>query len=196
MLQGAKAHGWHNELGTADRVSRLIQQRFDVSFHPEHVRKILKERLHWTSQETQTGSVRERNDKEVERWKGDVELTRILREAGQRQAWPRRLPRRIGVRPDAVGAADLSAACARRRCWSAGTRRDKFSAISCVTLSPLARTPRAVLSTTAPQQDRACRGDVVAFLKEWWRQLRVVRSLWFGTGTASTNKSLLVKAFL
>jgi transposase len=50
LLQGAKSHGWHNELWTADRVTRLIRERFGVCYHPEHVRKILKGRLHWTSQ--------------------------------------------------------------------------------------------------------------------------------------------------
>jgi transposase len=48
LLRGAKSHGWHNELWTADRVARLIREHFGVSYHPEHVRKILKGRLHWT----------------------------------------------------------------------------------------------------------------------------------------------------
>ncbi len=69
---------------TADRVARLIQQRFGVSFHPEHVRKILKRRLAWTSQKPKR-KARERNDKEVERCKAD-ELPRILRQAFKRQA--------------------------------------------------------------------------------------------------------------
>ena len=49
LLQGAKAHGWRNELWTAARVARLIERHFGVSYHPEHVRKILKRRLGWTS---------------------------------------------------------------------------------------------------------------------------------------------------
>ena len=66
LLAGAKAHGWPNELWTADRVARLVRQRFDVSYHPEHIRKILKRRLGWTSQKPKR-KARERNDKEVER---------------------------------------------------------------------------------------------------------------------------------
>src|SRR5436190_24020698 len=36
LLQGAKKHGWANDLWTADRVTRLIRERFGVDFHPEH----------------------------------------------------------------------------------------------------------------------------------------------------------------
>jgi transposase len=52
-LQGAKAHGWRTELWTATRVADLIERHFEVSFHPEHVRKILKRKLGWTSQKPQ-----------------------------------------------------------------------------------------------------------------------------------------------
>jgi transposase len=46
LLEGATAHGWHNELWTAARVAALIRRHFGITFHPEHVRKILKRRLH------------------------------------------------------------------------------------------------------------------------------------------------------
>src|SRR5947209_7062729 len=45
LLQGAQAHGWPNQLWTADRVARLLRQRFGIAYHPEHVRKLLKRRL-------------------------------------------------------------------------------------------------------------------------------------------------------
>ena len=190
LLQGAKAHGWHNELGTADRVSRLIQQRFDVSFHPEHVRKILKQRLHWTSQKPKR-KVRERNDKEVERWKGD-ELTRILREAGQRQAHVVFLDESgFGLTPSVRRTLAPRGQTPVLECWD---RRDKFSAISCVTLSPWQGRPGLYfqllpLNKTVPAE------ETVAFLKEWWRQLRgPFTVVWDRHGIH--NKSLLVKAFL
>jgi transposase len=53
LKEGAKAHGWKTQLWTADRVAELIQRRFALRFHPEHVRKILKRRLRWTSQKPQ-----------------------------------------------------------------------------------------------------------------------------------------------
>lgn len=50
LLQGATAHGWHNNLWTAARVACVIERQFGISYHPEHVRKILKDRLMWTTQ--------------------------------------------------------------------------------------------------------------------------------------------------
>jgi transposase len=46
LLDGATAHGWPNDLWTAPRVAEVIRRHFGLSFHPEHVRKILKRRLH------------------------------------------------------------------------------------------------------------------------------------------------------
>jgi transposase len=45
-------------------VARLIERHFRISYHPEHVRKILKQRLGWTSQKPRR-LARERDDKEV-----------------------------------------------------------------------------------------------------------------------------------
>src|SRR5262249_13286262 len=67
LLEGAKHHGWPNQLWTAARVAALIERHFGLKYHPEHVRKILKRRLRWTSQKPQLRA-REQNDKEVERW--------------------------------------------------------------------------------------------------------------------------------
>jgi transposase len=53
LLKGAKAHGWRTELWTAARAAELIERHFGIHFHPEHVRKILKRRLRWTSQKPQ-----------------------------------------------------------------------------------------------------------------------------------------------
>ena len=46
LLLGATAHGWDTELWTAVRVAELIRRHFGITFHPEHVRKLLKRRLH------------------------------------------------------------------------------------------------------------------------------------------------------
>jgi transposase len=61
LLQGAVAHGWRTELWTAARVADLIERHFKVSFHPEHVRKVLKRKLGWTSQKPQKRA-RERDE--------------------------------------------------------------------------------------------------------------------------------------
>lgn len=46
LLDGATAHGWPNALWTAPRVAEVIRRHFGIAYHPEHVRKILKGRLH------------------------------------------------------------------------------------------------------------------------------------------------------
>ena len=53
LNKGAPFHGYPNELWTADRVAEVIKLRFGVEYHAEHVRKILKRRLNWTSHKPQ-----------------------------------------------------------------------------------------------------------------------------------------------
>jgi transposase len=146
LAQGAKAHGWHNELWTAARVARLIERHFSIDYHPEHVRKILKRRLGWTSQKPRRAA-RARNDKEVARWLGD-EFPRIVREAFARRA--------ALVFLDESGF--LLTPTVRRTLAPRGktpvlraqARRDTWSAISCITLAPCrgARACTSSCSTT------------------------------------------------
>jgi len=75
LCRGACAHGWSNELWTAARVTALIRRKFRKHFHVEHVRKIVKERLGWTSQKPERRA-RERDEREIERWR-DAPFRRI-----------------------------------------------------------------------------------------------------------------------
>jgi transposase len=84
LRQGAVAHSWSNQLWTAERVAILIERHFGVRYHPEHVRKLLRQRLHWTSQKPRKHA-RERNDEEVERWIVE-EWPRVLEQAVERHA--------------------------------------------------------------------------------------------------------------
>jgi transposase len=68
LLEGAIAHGWPNNLWTSRRVKQLIEKKFGVDYHADHVRKILVQRLGWTSQKPETRA-RERNEEEIERWR-------------------------------------------------------------------------------------------------------------------------------
>jgi transposase len=187
LLKGAKAHGWHNELWTAARVARLIEREFGLDYHPEHVRKILRRRLGWTSQKPRRRA-RERNDKEVARWVGD-EFPRIVREAWQRSAdlvfldesgffltpTVRRTLAPRGKTP-VLGAWD---------------RRDKWSAISCVTVSPVAGRPGLYFDLL----DHNVHGeDVVTFLAELHRRLGRLTVVWDRNPIHS--KSKVVKAWL
>ena len=68
LTKGATAFGWTNDLWTGPRVRQLICDHFGVDFHVAHVRKILVERLGWTSQKPERRA-RERDEKEIERWR-------------------------------------------------------------------------------------------------------------------------------
>ncbi len=67
LRKGALAYGWSNNLWTAARVTELIRRKFQKKFHVEHVRKIVKQRLGWTSQKPERRA-RERDEAEIERW--------------------------------------------------------------------------------------------------------------------------------
>jgi transposase len=190
LRQGAKKHGWPNELWTADRVARLIQQRFGVSFHPEHVRKILKQRLGWTSQKPRR-KARERNDKEIERWKSD-ELPRILRQAFKRQAHLVFLDESgFQLTPSVRRTFAPRGQTPVLECWD---RRDRISAISCLTLSPREGRP-GLYFELLPVNRTVHAEEVVAFLKALRRQLRGPFTVVWDRHVIH-SKSRLVKAFL
>lgn len=190
LLQGAKAHGWPNQLWTADRVARLIRQRFGVAYHPEHVRKLLKRRLHWTSQKPKR-KARERNDKEVERWKAD-ELSRILREAWKRQAHVVFLDESgFQLTPSVRRTLAPRGQTPVLDCWD---RRDRISAISCITLSPREGRP-GLYFELLPLNRTAHADEVVAFLKALRRQLRGPFTVVWDRHKIH-SRARLVKAFL
>lgn len=190
LHQGAPRHGWPNQLWTADRVARLIRERFGISLHPEHVRKILKHRLGWTSQKPKR-KARERNDKEVERWKGD-ELPRILREAWKRQAHVVFLDESgFQLTPSVRRSLAPRGQTPVVDAWD---RRDRISVISCITLSPLLGRP-GLYFELLPVNQTVRAEQVVTFLEQLRRQLRgPFTVVWDRHGIHS--KSRLVKKYL
>jgi transposase len=64
LLEGAKAHGWHNDLWSAHRVAEVIRRRFGVGYHVEHARKVIRRRLNWSSQKPQK-KAKQRNAEKV-----------------------------------------------------------------------------------------------------------------------------------
>jgi transposase len=164
LAEGAKARGWHNQLWTAARVTRLIEREFGVRYHPEHVRKVLKRRMGWTSQKPRR-QARERNDKEVARWVGD-EFPRIVREAFRRRAYLAFLDESGFMLTPTVRR--TLAPRGRTPLLSAWDRRDRLSAISCVTLSPTAGRPGLYFDLL---DHNIHAEDVVGFLRELHRRL-------------------------
>jgi transposase len=135
LQESAVAHGWPNHLWTSRRVAVMIQRHFGVRYHPDHVRRLLHDRMHWTSQKPQKRA-RERNIKEVERWIAD-DWPRIIRQAYQRRA-------RIALLDES---GFLLSPTVRRTMAPRGQtpvlvcsdRHDRISVISAITLSPRAQ---------------------------------------------------------
>lgn len=160
LLQGAKAHGWPNDLWTCRRIAELIRQRFGVSYHPDHVGRFLHARLRWSCQKPQRRA-RERDETEIDFWKRH-EFPRILREAQQRGAHLAFL--------DESGFFLLAAV---RRTWApqgqtpilpAWDRRDRISVISAITVSPV-RQRLDLCFRLLPSNCNATAEDVVDFLR-------------------------------
>lgn len=165
LLKGPTAHGFPNELWTAARVAQLIQRHFGVKYHPEHVRKLLRRRLNWTSHKPQRRA-RERNDKECERWKAD-EFPRILRDAWKRKAHIAFLDESGFLLQPLVRR--TLAPRGKRVVMRCSAKHDRVSAISCVTLSPQAR--HAGLYFGLWSNENVHGEEVVAFLDYVTRQL-------------------------
>jgi transposase len=163
LRQGAKAHDWNNDLWTAARVARLIERHFGRSYHPEHVRKILKQRLGWTSQKPRR-KARERNDKEVARWVDD-EYPRIVRDAYRRNAYLVFLDESgFSLTPSVRRTLAPRGETPVLTAWD---RRDRLSAISAITISPHRGRPNLVFRLASGNLHAE---DVVVFLAELRRR--------------------------
>lgn len=187
LLRGAKAHGWGNELWTAARVARLVEREFGIRYHPEHVRAVLKRRLGWTSQKPRRRA-RERDDGEVARWAGD-EFPRIVREAFARRAHIAFLDESGFFLTPTVRR--TLAPRGETPVLDAWDRRDRLSAISAITLSPVAARPGLYFEVHR-ENIRADR--VVAFLDHLRRRLGRVTVVWDRSPTH--GRSRVVRAWL
>ena len=67
LVAGPRKAGYHNELWTCSRVAAVIATKLNVSYHPCHVWKILRN-LGWTSQKPEQ-QARESDDDAIERWR-------------------------------------------------------------------------------------------------------------------------------
>lgn len=67
LTQGAMAHGYTTEVWTTARVAELIGRRFGVSYHRDHVGRLLHQ-LGWSHQKPERRAV-ERDEAAIARWK-------------------------------------------------------------------------------------------------------------------------------
>ena len=66
LLRGAKKAGFSTDLWTCPRVAELIEERFGVAYHVDHVCRLLH-RLGWSPQKPQRRAI-ERDEEVIEGW--------------------------------------------------------------------------------------------------------------------------------
>jgi transposase len=189
LLQGASRHGWPTDLWTATRVKEVIRRHLGIDYHPEHVRKVLKRRLGWTSQKPQT-KAKERDEDGIRRWR-DEEFPRIVHQAQEREAHLAFLDEScFQLTPTVRRTLAPRGKTPVLPCWD---RRDKVSAISAITLTPRRHLPGLVFQLL-PDKENFHGEEVVAFLKllrHQWRRFTVV---WDRSQIHSRSKA--VRAYL
>ena len=67
LLRGAMAHGYETDLWTTARIAKVIRTRFGVTYHRDHVGRLLQH-LGWSHQKPERRAL-ERNEVAIERWK-------------------------------------------------------------------------------------------------------------------------------
>jgi transposase len=66
LSQGARAHGWPNELWTLKRITALIARHFGVSYCPSGIWRLLR-RCQWSPQQPERRA-RERDEQAIAQW--------------------------------------------------------------------------------------------------------------------------------
>ena len=159
LLQGAKAHGWATDLWTCARIVEVIRKHFGVSFHHDHVGRILRVRLNWTVQKPERRA-RERNKRVIKYFKR-VRFPRIAQKARERNAHLVFLDESGFMLTPTV-----------RRTWAPQgktpiherwDRRDRLSSISSITVSPKTSRLNLYFQLYAHNVHGE---DVVAYLRE------------------------------
>lgn len=68
LLKGAKKAGFDSDLWTCSRVGKVIYKNWGITYHPDHVWKILTAKLGWTAQKPARQAI-ERDEERVQAWK-------------------------------------------------------------------------------------------------------------------------------
>lgn len=68
LLKGATAYGFDTDLWTCPRIVVVIEETFGVSYHPDHVWKILSRKLGWSAQKPARQAI-ERDEDAIAHWK-------------------------------------------------------------------------------------------------------------------------------
>jgi transposase len=73
LLEGPMAHGYRTDLWTTKRVAQLVERKFGVRYHPDHVGRLLHS-FGWSHQKPERRAL-QRDEQAIEQWK--------------RKEWPR-----------------------------------------------------------------------------------------------------------
>jgi transposase len=190
LLEGACAHGWPNHLWTCQRIAVLVERHFGVRWHHDHVGRFLHRRLHWSPQKPKR-KARERDESAIAHWKR-YRYPHIVRSARKR-----------GAHVFFLDESGFQLTPCVRRSWApegqtpilrSWDRRDRISAISCITASP--HKARLNLCFQLLPDNKTVKADhIVDFLRALKTQLRRgFTVIWDGSNIHS--KSGLVRAFL
>jgi transposase len=190
LLQGAQAHGWSNQLWTTQRIANLIRRKFGVSLHHDHVGRFLRERLKWSPQKPRRRA-RERDEDAIKHWKS-VTFPDILEAAANRDAHVVFLDESgFMLTPTVRRTWAPQGQTPLLPCWD---RRDRLSAISCITVSPQ-RARLNLYFMLLPDNKNATAQEIVEFLQHLKHQLGgPFTVIWDGLRIHSRAK--LVKAYL
>ncbi len=71
LLKGPMEFGFETDLWTTERVASVIEQKFGIKYHPDHVRRILRNSLKFSPQKPE-GIARERDEKKRRSWVKNV----------------------------------------------------------------------------------------------------------------------------
>jgi putative transposase len=85
LEQGAKAHGWNNDLWTTNRVKKLIRRELGIDYSYKHTWYLIRHYLGWTSQKPIT-RYGERDEEEIQKWPIST-FKEIVSEADSRRAY-------------------------------------------------------------------------------------------------------------
>jgi transposase len=69
LLRGAQAYGFLGDVWTQARIASVIQREFGVSYHADHIGRLLRA-MGWSVQKP-IERASERNDAEIERWRSE-----------------------------------------------------------------------------------------------------------------------------
>lgn len=66
LLKGPRAHGFSTDLWTCPRIAQVIEQRYGVHYHVDHIPRLLVS-LGWSCQKPEKRAI-ERDEKGIARW--------------------------------------------------------------------------------------------------------------------------------